>query len=280
VVVDVLVGEDGGATASTVTPISGRNASTGLVPAIGAATTVVSEIRAGSGSLAAGDQLGFTGQIPAVVDDPHTGEFPLGITQAVPVARSTVRAAVPNRSRVPSAPAGERRGDRRRRMGIPRLVTFRVFLFLLLLLAILAGAFAAVRWYAYENWFVTAQHNQVLVEQGRPGGVLWFKPKVVDHTGVKTSEILPAGLSQVHSHMQEPSLADAKHFVKNLHEEYVFLKAEAAKEKKAAAAAKKAEAAQAAAAAAAAARAATTTTTTAPGTTPTTAAATTTTVAP
>jgi len=167
-------------------------------------------------------------------------------------------------------------------MGIPRRVTVRVLLFILLILAILAGAFAAVRWYAYENWFVTVHGSQVVVDQGREGGVLWFKPKIVDHSGVTTSEILPTGLTAIHSGVQEGSLDDAKKYVTNLHKEYLFLKEEAVKQKKAAAAAKKAEAAEAAAAAAAAARAATTTTTTttAPGTTPTTAAATPTTVAP
>jgi hypothetical protein len=269
-------------------PLVGRNATTGMTAATAAATSVVPEVRVGTGYPTIGDDQdpGLTRQVQAVPRrTPDAGEYPSDITQPVPVARSTVRAAAARRASLPAAPQGERRGDRRRRMGIPRRVTFRVFLFVVLVLAIFAGAFAAVRWYAYENWFVTIHGTQVVVEQGRPDGVLWFKPKVVDQTGVTTSGILPASAKDIRSHVQEPSLADAKHYVHNQHEEFVFLKLEAAKQKKAAAAAKKAEAAAAAAAAAQAAVATTTTTTTAPTvttapTTPTTAAVTPTTAAP
>ncbi len=286
VVVDVIVGEDSEATSSTVLPLVGRNATTGMTAVTAAATSVVPAARVGTGYPTIGDDQdsGLTRQVQAVPRQaPDAEAYPSDITQPVPVARSTVRAAAARRSTLPAAPQGERRGDRRRRMGIPRRVTFRVFLFVVLVLAIFAGAFAAVRWYAYENWFVTIHGTQVVVDQGRPGGVLWFKPKVVDQTGVTTAGILPASAKDIRSHVQEPSLADAKRYVHNQHEEFVFLKLEAAKQKKAAAAAKKAEEAAAAAAAAqAAAAAATTTTTTAPTatTTPTTAAVTPTTAAP
>ena len=45
-----------------------------------------------------------------------------------------------------------------------------------------------LRWYAYDNWIVTLQGNQVVVKQGQPGGVLWFHPKVVDRTGYTVSQ--------------------------------------------------------------------------------------------
>ena len=56
--------------------------------------------------------------------------------------------------------------------------------FVLLVAAVPVAAYFVLRWYAYDNWIVTAQGDQVVVKQGQQGGVLWFHPKVVDRTGV------------------------------------------------------------------------------------------------
>ncbi len=120
-------------------------------------------------------------------DGPRSDEFFFGTATAVPVARATTR--VPPTPAPPSAPrsarrtARESRGARRRRLGIPRRVTPRVIGFVLLVAAVPVAAYFVLRWYAYDNWFVTLQGNQIVIKQGQPGGVLWFHPKVVDRTG-------------------------------------------------------------------------------------------------
>ena len=63
-------------------------------------------------------------------------------------------------------------------------MTFRVVGFFILLLAVLAGGYYLLQWYANDDWYVTLQHNQSCLP-GHPGGVLWFKPKLVDRTGVE-----------------------------------------------------------------------------------------------
>ncbi len=132
-------------------------------------------------------------------------------TQAVPVARATVRsAAVTSSPLTPEAPPNESRGARRRRLGIPRRITFRVVFFVLLVAAIPVAAFYAVRWYAYDNWFLAIQNNQIVVKQGHPAGVLWFHPRVVEKTKVKTSEVPAAGAAQIRAVVQEPSLRAAQ----------------------------------------------------------------------
>ena len=60
--------------------------------------------------------------------------------------------------------------------------------------------------------------STIVVKQGRPGGVLWFNPKVVDHTGVTTSEVLPLALAHIQAGVQEPSLTAAKRYVANAHQ--------------------------------------------------------------
>ena len=93
--------------------------------------------------------------------------------------------------------------------------------FILLVAAIPVAAFFAVRWYAYDNWFLAVQNNQIVVKQGHPAGVLWFHPRVVDKTKVTLSQVPASGAAQIRALVQEPSLRAAKQYVANLHDEYL-----------------------------------------------------------
>jgi serine/threonine protein phosphatase PrpC len=259
VVIDVLVGEEGAGAVSVVKPIGERAGSPLIVAplvdpgagaaAAGAAGPVADELAAApappaappapttgevpaspatavgtrADALAPGAQLGFGGdssRLGSGDDGPQSGEHFLGNTQGTPLARSSVRAAEP---RPPAPiPKNESRGARRRRLGIPRRITLRVILFVLLLAAILVGVFFVVRWYAYDNWYPSVHGNAIVIENGRSGGVLWFDPKVVDHTAVTTSEILPLSLTRIRAGVQEPSLQAAQKYVRNAHQAWLF----------------------------------------------------------
>jgi serine/threonine protein phosphatase PrpC len=254
VVIDVLVGEEEDSPASVVTPIGlGAGApllvaptATVVVAAVGAAGAAAAvaegaaEAAEPSGgdtmavprvdSLAPGAKLGFAGRGSDLSSDaPQSGEFFRGGTSAVPVARSTARVPIAPRPVVAPPPEKESRRARRRRLGIPRRITIRVVLFVLLVAAVPTGAYYAIRWYAYDNWFLAVSGKQIVIKQGQPGGVLWFNPKVVDHTHVTTSQVLPTGVSQIRSGVQEATLAAARNYVKNLKDEYNFLHSEATK---------------------------------------------------
>ena len=88
--------------------------------------------------------------------------------------------------------------------------------FILLVAAVPVAAYFVLRWYAYDNWVVTVQGQQIVVKQGQPGGVLWFHPKLVDHTGHTLSEVLPAAATAVHGGVQEASLAKARQYVSEI----------------------------------------------------------------
>ncbi|HEY3844984.1 MAG TPA: Stp1/IreP family PP2C-type Ser/Thr phosphatase [Acidimicrobiales bacterium] len=251
VVVDVLVGEEGTSPDSVVKPI-GRGAGAPLVIGEGVAAAAPrteqlgavppsegsGDARRGDGgtsqtdTLAPGAQLGFTQQIPALGrEGSRSGDFFTDNTGTVPLARSSTRATIPSRPFVVPVPSDESRGARRRRLGIPRRITVRVVLFTLLIAAVPTGAYFAVRWYAYDNWFVAIHGTRIDIEQGYPNGVLWFKPKVVDPTKYTTKEILPTGVTQIRRGVQEPTLQDAKNYVKNLNGQYRFLREAAQKAK-------------------------------------------------
>lgn len=112
-----------------------------------------------------------------------------------------------------------RRRERRRRRraaGIPRRLTLRVVLFLVLVAGVFVGAYYFIRWYANDNWYVTVQKNELVIYQGRPGGLLWFQPHMVDRTGMTTSDILPSRVAALQADVQEGSLGSARRYVTNL----------------------------------------------------------------
>ncbi len=246
VVIDVQVGSSGDETAARVTPLGlGLGAAAATMPAADAvaeqpvppedvsgspsgpepagsagldAPTIAVEAVHDDETLAPGARLSFVDQPVTLAEvGPRSDEFLLGApTASVPVARSTTRVPPPPPVGTDRVPEKESRGARRRRMGIPRRITPRVIGFVLLVAAVPVAAYFVLRWYAYDNWIVTLQGDQIVVKQGQPGGVLWFHPKIVDQTGVTTSQILPAALAPVQAGVQESSLTHARSYVDNL----------------------------------------------------------------
>ena len=103
---------------------------------------------------------------------------------AVPYPGSVPEDAGPSRRERRRARRRERRLARGR-----RLITFRTLLFVILLAAVVVGAFAAIRWYDINSYFVRAQGNELVIYQGRIGGLLWYHPREVPggRTGVTTA---------------------------------------------------------------------------------------------
>ena len=71
-----------------------------------------------------------------------------------------------------------------------RRFTWRVVVFVLALLLLVALVIGALGWYARNTFFVVIDDEQVTIFKGRPGGFLWFDPTVEDRTGI-TSRTCP-----------------------------------------------------------------------------------------
>jgi protein phosphatase len=123
---------------------------------------------------------------------------------------------------VPEEPAPsrrERRRARRRERRIARgrrLITFRTLLFVILLGAVVAGAYAAVRWYDINSYFVGVKDNELVIYQGRVGGFLWYHPVEVERTGVTTADVPVDYLKSLSAGVEETSVANARAYVSNL----------------------------------------------------------------
>jgi protein phosphatase len=171
-----------------------------------------------SETLAPGARLGFGSETKTLGEEgPRSDEFLLG-SGAVSVARTSTRVPLaeqaPGESDTsPKRKDKETRRQRRRRLGIPRRVTFRVLGFVLLVAAVPIAAYFVIRWYAYDNWIVTLHGNQVVIEQGQPGGVLWFHPKVVERTGVTKDQLSTAAANALVFGVQKTSLRNARTYL-------------------------------------------------------------------
>ena len=197
--------------------VSGADAQAPAEQAFADATAVVPAVGSDQ-TLAPGSRLVFGGEPTTLAETgPRSDEFFMGSTASVPVARSTTRVPPPPGARATDKPPEkESRGARRRRLGIPRRITPRVIGFVILVAAVPVAAYYVLKWYAYDNWIVTSQGEQIVVKQGQPGGVLWFHPKVVDHTGYTTAQVLPAAVAPLKAGVQRSSLKAAKQYVTSI----------------------------------------------------------------
>lgn len=97
-----------------------------------------------------------------------------------------------------------------------RIITFRVVLFVLLFAAVLGGTAGVVLWFDKASFFVGLNQGRVTIFQGRPGGLLWFKPSVVERTSITSADLLPSSISYLQAGMEESSYSGARNLVRSL----------------------------------------------------------------
>jgi serine/threonine protein phosphatase PrpC len=113
----------------------------------------------------------------------------------------------------PAGPGTEQEGPRRR---APRAVTVRSLAFVGAVVVLLGvGAFLAYR-YAQDTYHVGIDDDQVVIFEGRPGGVLWFDPTPVEDTGIDVDDVPPAVLVNLEAGVSQPTLRRARRYVSNL----------------------------------------------------------------
>lgn len=74
----------------------------------------------------------------------------------------------------------------------PRRVARRIgraLLFVIPILVIIGVAVGTIGWYAQNSYFVGAKSGKVVVYRGRPGGLLFWDPAVVERTGIARSRL-------------------------------------------------------------------------------------------
>jgi PPM family protein phosphatase len=97
-----------------------------------------------------------------------------------------------------------------------RLITVRTLLFVVILAAIVFGAYFAVRWYDTNAYYVQVDNNELMIYHGRIGGGVLYKPVEVERTGVTTADIPAYSIPGLVSGIQEDSLQAAQAYVAGL----------------------------------------------------------------
>jgi len=156
------------------------------------------------------------------VEDPPAGDAAAGDLTGV-VAASDVRDAVlaagarsvvqPVVSTPAPGPVAEQARPKRK---VPRRITFRVLLFLILLGGVAYGAWYVIKVYVGDSYYVGLQKGQLVIYEGRPGGFLGLEPKVVTHTGVTTAQVGQIVVPALRAGVLEPTQTAAEHYVASL----------------------------------------------------------------
>jgi serine/threonine protein phosphatase PrpC len=98
----------------------------------------------------------------------------------------------------------------------PRRFTWRVLLFGLALVGLLAATAGAVAWYGRNTYFVAFDADEVVIFKGRPGGVLWLDPTEEERTGIDRRDVPPGVEASIEEGRDQATLEDALNFVANL----------------------------------------------------------------
>ncbi len=91
--------------------------------------------------------------------------------------------------------------------------TWRVGVFLVLVLAVFGVAAFAVSWVASNSYYVGLDNGEVVIFQGRPGGFLWFQPSVAQRTSIAAASVPAEFQADIVKGKTEPTLQDATEYV-------------------------------------------------------------------
>ena len=113
--------------------------------------------------------------------------------------------------------ADERDDEPRHRAATkPRRLTWRVVLFVFLLLALAAGAVATIQWYGQSTYYVGFEGDRVAIFRGRPGGVLWIEPKRVDTSDLVRDRVPADALDGLEAGREYSTREEAEAYVERL----------------------------------------------------------------
>jgi protein phosphatase len=160
----------------------------------------------------AGDRSGLQGTPPSAaaadLDDPA------GFTTAMPaVSQSEGLSDEQLDSVLTPRPS---RKERRAARGPRTRITWRVLLFVLLVLGVIGGALVTIQWYGTSTYYVAFDDDEVVIFQGRPGGILWVDPELQERTGIARADVPSRYVAALEAGNEQPSLGEAQQVVDNI----------------------------------------------------------------
>jgi serine/threonine protein phosphatase PrpC len=94
-----------------------------------------------------------------------------------------------------------------------RRLTGGLFLFVVVLAAIIIATFTLIAVHARSGYFVAFHGDKVAVYKGQPGGVLWFQPTLVQDSALTRGQLDPTLIQLVNQHVTYSSAEEAAAFI-------------------------------------------------------------------
>ena len=107
--------------------------------------------------------------------------------------------------------AVERSSRRRHRF------TWRVWVSLAFVAAVIGGCFVVIHWYAYSSYYLANDNGQIAVYQGQPSGVLWYKPIKLFDTKLSSKDLRTGDQISLGATISEPSVEVALQVANFMH---------------------------------------------------------------
>lgn len=169
------------------------------------------------------DELAFSAAAAAAAATPPSPANPATAPVTAPAASpGGVTVSAPVASSVAAAPTGDGAGadvaaapvavaaPRRTRF------TWRVAVFLVALVGVFAFAAYTVQWIADNTFYVAVDGGQVVIFQGRPGGLLWTQPVVKERTDIELAEVPVEFRADIEKGKDQPSLDEARAYLQRI----------------------------------------------------------------
>lgn len=175
-------------------PTIGSEPTTTEIPVTAAAATATATDT--SNTVATAAAAGASGHAPEVASPilpPATPTLPAATSMPAPDA-------VPAATTVAPKP-------RRRRL------TGGLFLFIVVLAAIITVTFTLIAVHARSGYYVGFKGDTVVVFKGQPGGLLWFHPTVAQKSSVTRADLDPTLIAVINEHVTYDSAEEAAQFI-------------------------------------------------------------------
>ena len=157
---------------------------------------------------------GETSSLESVAPDRSDAEDLAGFTTAMPAVTAPLKEEAPETGASDKPSRAERRAERKR---TPRTrFTWRVLVFLLLVVAVIVGAIATIQWYGTSTYYVTFEDDEVVIFRGRPDAVLWVEPELVETSGIQRGDVPARYVDALEDGREHSSLAEAEAYVANI----------------------------------------------------------------
>jgi Stage II sporulation protein E (SpoIIE) len=133
-----------------------------------------------------------------------------------PIKKTRTSIATPVKGLSNAVTTSKKRRRSRRNLG------WRTYAFIGSGLAVIAGFFVILHWYAYSTYYVGDDKGTVAVFQGTPGGVAMYHPVKVLDTNFPMNQLRPGDSLLVQHGISEPSLEAALNEANYLHSTYML----------------------------------------------------------